>query len=806
MKFLLFATAALFLPATLCHAAPPTLGGITATPSGNSAAVTGTVTSNGAATTVRARYGETTDYGSSAQSPGTFSASASGAPFTITLPGLKYGTTYHFKVLAENGDLPSADSGDLTFSIPAEKPGVGTPTVNVLDATQATISALITAKGGDTTVRVDYGTTAALGSTQAATVTVLANESKTVPITLTGLTKTTYFYKVVATNSVNSTESAALTFTVPQAPQVTATVTTKATSAAVKAIVTAHGDTVKLTLNYGLTNTYGSSLVINGIPGNSANLEQIFNVTGLSRNTTYNYSVRAEHSGGSAATTNATFKTKANSKPIARADSAQPNGRTPVSIPVLANDSDSDGDTLSIETVSKPTKGTVTVSGSNVIYTAGADFKGRDEFTYTVSDGQVPPAVAIGKVSILSPQAAIDGVNSAIIKDADGNDAGAYKIIGTVSGQFTARVSIGGTNSVVSGQFDTDGKFSTTLPNGTRVKFETTQNGTANSIKAEFERADGKYTAENLVNAVTATRRTELAGLYTMSLPSPGVTTVAGQTSTGLPEGPGFIRMTVKDWGGVRVQGVLGDGSKFSYASTLSGTDAATQIPLWLSPSDARVSGTIALTGTTDVTAAGDLKWYRPPDEGSKVFDTGFYTVVKASGGEYTPPEKNQRVLNASDSKATITIKGGNLSSNIVSNMTIDRSNHPNVDLGYVSKLTLYPDKGLFSGTFEHPFDGEKRSFQGVLLPLQGRATGVFTGVSQTGTVEITPGATVIVTPTPGTGGTGTGGTGTGGTGTGGTGTGGRGNTGTGLGGTGLNLGNLNGLNGTGLQGLNLGQ
>ena len=791
MKTFLFAAAAIFLPATLLHAAPPTLAGVAATPSGAAATISGTVSSNGAATTVRVEYGETTAYGSTAQVPGSFASAASDAPFNIALTALKYATTYNYKVTANNGELPSASSGNLTFTIPAEAPGVAAPAVNVIDSTQAVITATITAKGAETTVRVDYGTTNGLGTSQASTMTVLANESKSVPITITGLAKATYFYKVIATNSIGSTESALLQFTVPQVPQVSATAAPGVGSANIVAKVTAHGDTVKLTLNYGPTTSYGSSLVINGVPENAANLEQSFKVTGLSRNTTYNYQVRAEHSGGTATTTNATFKTLPNNNPTAKADTMRPDGRKPVTIAVLANDSDPDGDSITLETVSKPQHGTVTVSGSSVIYTPGSTFKGRDEFTYTIADDQAPAGVATGRVTVSSPVVAIEGINSAIIKDEEGNAAGAYKIVGAASGKFTARVSIGGTDSVVMGQLDSEGKFSTMLPNGTAVKFQMNQTGAANSITAEFERDGQKFTSDAPVNAVTGARMKELAGLYTLAIPAPGVRTTAGETSAGLPEGAGFIRMTVKDWGGVRVQGLLGDGSKFSYASSLAGTDAASVVPVWLSPKDARVSGTIAITGTENATAAGDLKWYRPPGDGDSRFDDGFYTTVNASGGAYVAPEKNSRVLNASDNKASITLKGGDLSGSIVRNFTIDKSNRTQLERGIVQKLTLYPDKGLFMGTFEHPIDGDSRSFQGVMLSQSSKATGVFTGRTQTGTVDIAPGAVIAPTPTPtqpGTGGNNNGG----GTNNGNGGNGGNNNGG----GGGIDLGNLGGLNG----------
>ena len=745
------------------------------------------VTSNGAATTLRLQYGETDSYGKESVPPGPFSAGRVNAPYTFALTGLKLATTYHYKVVATNGVDPAGDTGDLTFTVPPEKPAIVTPTVNVVSSTKAIITAIVTAKGADTTVKVIYGTTIALGTEATAAVTVLATESKDVEITLNGLTKADYFYKVEATNSEGTTTAVApvtnslFTFKVPQAPQVTATATALENSATVTALVTSHGDFVKLTLDYGLTTSYGTKKEITGIVDDAVKLEQLFEIAELARGKTYNYRLTAVNAGGTATTANATFKTTANNLPVANEDIVQAKGRSAITIDVLANDTDKDADKLTILRVSQPARGTTEISGTKVLYTPGENFAGTDAFTYVVSDGQT--GVATGRVTIRALQVAIDGANSAIIKNENGDAAGAYKIIGTAGGKFTARVSIGGENSVVTGQLDADGKFSTTLANGTSVSFSVKENGASNSIVADFERPDGKYTAETTVNAVTDRRLAELVGHYNITLPAPGTATTAGQTSNGLPQGAGFMTMDVKTWGGVSVRGVLGDGSKFSYGSTVSGTDAAAGIPIWLSPKDARVSGTVGLAGTTDITATGTMNWYRPADDGAKRFADGFYTSVNATGAAYTPPAKKERVLNAATNAATITLQGGDLAANITRNIQIDTESRVQLPKGVVSKLTIYPRQGTFAGTFEHPYDGDQRTFQGVLIPNQNVATGVFTGRTQTGTVKITPGATAVVTPPvqqPGTGGGGAGG-GTGG---------GTGNPGINLGTGGLNFGN----------------
>lgn len=88
-----------------------------------------------------------------------------------------------------------------------------------------------------------------------------------------------------------------------------------------------------------------------------------------------------------------------NSPPKAVKDSATTAVNTPVLISVLANDTDANNDLLSVTAVTQGVNGIVTNNGNGtVIYTPGPGFRGRDTFTYAVSDGR--GGVAIGSVSV----------------------------------------------------------------------------------------------------------------------------------------------------------------------------------------------------------------------------------------------------------------------------------------------------------------------------------------------------------------------------------------------------------------------
>ena len=99
--------------------------------------------------------------------------------------------------------------------------------------------------------------------------------------------------------------------------------------------------------------------------------------------------------------------TPVNDKPVAVNDAATATaGAAPVRIEVLTNDSDTDGDALSVTGVTRPVTGTATISsdGKAVLYSAPPRFVGSSQFRYTVSDGQ--GGTARGIVDITVPQAA----------------------------------------------------------------------------------------------------------------------------------------------------------------------------------------------------------------------------------------------------------------------------------------------------------------------------------------------------------------------------------------------------------------
>ncbi len=97
-----------------------------------------------------------------------------------------------------------------------------------------------------------------------------------------------------------------------------------------------------------------------------------------------------------------------NAPPVAADDSATVDHAGTVTIDVLANDKDPEGNPLSITIVTPPAHGSAAVSGQSIVYTQDGSNATADTLTYTASDGVTSSNTASVTITINSAPQAVD--------------------------------------------------------------------------------------------------------------------------------------------------------------------------------------------------------------------------------------------------------------------------------------------------------------------------------------------------------------------------------------------------------------
>ena len=132
--------------------------------------------------------------------------------------------------------------------------------------------------------------------------------------------------------------------------------------------------------------------------------------------------------------------TAVNDNPIAVNDAATTAAGTPVTVSVLGNDSDIDGDNLTVAAIaSSPANGTVNFNANSVTYTPNAGFTGTDAFQYTVSDGSLTAAATV--TITVNPVAVTDQVT--VITADFRTRAVRWSIRGTSGANATVTIHVG---------------------------------------------------------------------------------------------------------------------------------------------------------------------------------------------------------------------------------------------------------------------------------------------------------------------------------------------------------------------------
>ncbi|MBL9115256.1 MAG: cadherin domain-containing protein [Verrucomicrobiaceae bacterium] len=429
-----------------------------------------------------------------------------------------------------------------------------------------------------------------------------------------------------------------------------------------------------------------------------------------------------------------------NRAPVAEDDFVTSNLATVVISP-LGNDSDPDGDTLTIIDVGDPGTGSVTTDGTTITYVKDTTtFDDQDGFTYTVSDGMGGTSTA---AVILATYGSLAGSYTGLLDDGNGRADGMYRATVGTTGIVTARCFINGRSLAMNGRLDTNG-FDTLSSGG--VDF-TLQAQAANAIPGE-PRQHLQVTA--LDTGVTYTGNA-IAHLYSNSSQVPPAqignyntaqTAVAGQS--GLPASPGWLRVLVTKNGNVTISGRAPDVLPVSAASAIvEGGEIAFYANAVGSNPKSEYGGQLSITLGGAVTGALTFdKTVQSVAKGA-FHATGFSGNYETSGGFYIVPAAGERILTTNGAGGvTATFTGAGYASPFSKSLTLTTSNTftalPSPPL---SALTLRTASGILGGSVKSPTN-TTMVITGLAVPTGGsvQAIGCFlytTGAYEGGEVKV---------------------------------------------------------------------
>jgi CshA-type fibril repeat protein/VCBS repeat-containing protein len=324
---------------------------------------------------------------------------------------------------AANGSVAINPDGTVTYTPNSNFNGVDTITYTITDgdggSSSATATITVNAVNDNPNTTDDSATVAEDSSV---TIDVLANDTDVEgdPLTVTGATATNGSVTINPDGTLNYTPNPnfngvdTISYTVDDGNGGTTTATVTVTVSAENDAPVANNDAgttdedtpITLDVLANDTDIDGDDLTVDSATASNGSVS--INPDGSITYTpnadfngidTITYTITDGNGGTSTATVSVTVNA-VNDAPVVNDDTITTDEDTPVTVDVLANDTDPEGDSLSVDTATA-TNGTVTINPDGTItYTPNPDFNGTDTITYTVSDGNGGTTTATATVTV----------------------------------------------------------------------------------------------------------------------------------------------------------------------------------------------------------------------------------------------------------------------------------------------------------------------------------------------------------------------------------------------------------------------
>jgi len=268
-------------------------------------------TSGSGSAAASAASGGSGSAGSGASGSGSAGSSGSGASGSGASTG---SVSAQLRSFVTSSPTPTSDAASATPA--ASAPSATTQTASSIATTGATLNATVNPGADDTTYSFEYGTTTQYGSSTSSVDAGSGTANVAASAAIGGLRPgTAYVYRVVATNSLGTTDGASQSFTTNSAPTASTGSAggTTATAVTLTGTVGPGGVDTTYYFQYGTTASYGKRTASLDAGAGTSTVPASTLVTGLKPGTTYTYRLVATSSLGTATGIEETFSTPSRS-------------------------------------------------------------------------------------------------------------------------------------------------------------------------------------------------------------------------------------------------------------------------------------------------------------------------------------------------------------------------------------------------------------------------------------------------------------------------------------------------------------